>query len=226
MFKPNLSSKRALTLLLGALLVLGGCSSSSPDASQAGGKEAANSGGAVGKLFESSQPITVPDGTRIHVVLDQSLSSARSRAGDDFEASVSEPVVIGDKTVIPRGARVHGRVTDASESGRLHHVASLHLALRSVEVGGKSYAIDTSTVARTGQNHNKRNAEWIGGGAAAGALIGGIAGHGKGALIGAATGAGAGTAAAAATGKKDIVLPAETHLTFRLAQPLTITVKS
>ncbi len=214
-----------LTAFLAAALTLAGCSASSPSAEQASGKDAEKPGGVLSSLLETSKPVNVPEGTAIHVVLDQTLASNRNHAGDDFEASVSQPVVVAGKTVIPKGARVHGRVVEAEESGRLSHVASLHLALRSVEVGGKSYAIETNAIGRRGSNHNKRNAGFIGGGAAAGALIGGIAGHGKGALIGAAAGAGAGTAAAAATGKKDIAIPAETPLTFKLAQPVTITVK-
>jgi hypothetical protein len=95
-----------------------------------------------------------------------------------------------------------------------------------VEVGGKTYELATSSVSRTGGNHNKRNLELIGGGTGAGALIGGIAGGGKGALIGAAVGAGAGTATAAATGKKEIVIPAETPLRFKLMQPVIVQVRS
>jgi hypothetical protein len=53
-------------------------------------------------------------------------------------------------------------------------------------------------------------------------VIGGLAGGGKGALIGAAAGAGAGTAGAAYTGNKEIVLPAESTLSFKLAEPLTV----
>jgi len=66
----------------------------------------------------------------------------------------------------------------------------------------------------------------IGGGAGVGAVIGGIAGGGVGALIGSSVGAGAGTAGAAFTGKKDIRVPAETTLTFRLTRAVTIPVKS
>jgi len=162
----------------------------------------------------------------LSVVLDQSVSSADSHAGDTFDATVVQPVVIGGKTVIPKDARVKGRVVDAHAAGHLEGVPRLELALDSVEVGGKSYDIQTNASRRSGQNHNKHNLIFIGGGTAAGALIGGVAGGGKGALIGSLIGAGGGTAAAAATGKKDIRLPAETRLTFQLGQPVTIQVKS
>jgi outer membrane lipoprotein SlyB len=101
-------------------------------------------------------------------------------------------------------------------------VAQIAVTLTSIEIDGKSYDVETSTFSSSGNNHNKRNLAYIGGGT----LIGGLAGSGKGALIGSAIGAGAGTAGAAATGKKDVVIPAETTLSFRLIKPLTVSVKS
>jgi hypothetical protein len=71
----------------------------------------------------------------------------------------------------------------------------------------------------------KRTAAMVGGGGGGGALIGGLAGGGKGALIGGLVGAGAGTAGAAFTGNKDIVIPAESVVTFHLTAPVTVTVK-
>jgi hypothetical protein len=62
----------------------------------------------------------------------------------------------------------------------------------------------------------------IGGGAGLGAIIGGLAGGGKGAVIGGLAGAGAGTAGAAYTGNKDVVIPSESLITFRLAAPVTV----
>ena len=211
-----------LAAFLAAALALAGCSSSKPEGMQAGSGEPEKSPGVLGKLLEPTRPITLSAGTYIHVTLDQSLTSDKNRSGDEFEASVSSPVVVEGKTVIPKGAHVRGRVVEARESGRLAHVAHMRLALRSVEVAGKSYEIETSSVSRTGSNHKKRNVELIGGGSALGALIGGVAGGGKGAVIGAAAGAGAGTATAAATGKKEINIPAETPLTFKLSQPVNI----
>jgi len=177
-------------------------------------------------LANRTEAVTLPSGTALHVRLDQTLASNQNRSGDAFEATVAEPIVLDKKTVIPEGARVQGRVVEARESGHLMGVSRLRLALDSVEVNGKSYEIQTTTTGRKGGSHKKRNWAFIGGGAGGGALIGAIAGGGKGALIGGPVGAGAGTAVAYFTGKKDVRLPAESRLTFELAQPVTINAKS
>lgn len=181
--------------------------------------------GLLSGLFESRKEVTIPEGAQFEVTVDETLSSKASHAGDSFAASLSQAVVKDGKTIIPAGAHVTGRVVDAKDSGRLHVPARLSVALSSVEVDGKSYDIETNTIGKTGENHNKRNLGFIGGGAAGGALIGGLAGGGKGALIGSAIGAGAGTAGAAATGKKDISLPAETRLKFHLVRSVTVSVR-
>jgi hypothetical protein len=98
----------------------------------------------------------------------------------------------------------------------------LRLVLESVTVNGEVRDVKTSSVSRSLKGKGKRTATLIGGGAGAGALIGGLAGGGKGALIGAAAGAGAGTAGAAYTGNKEIVLPTESILSFTLTEPITI----
>ena len=212
-----------LAAFLGLTVMLAGCTGSTTSGNDA---NAEKSGGLLGSLFASTKPVTVPEDTPISVVLNQAVSSASSRPGDSFDASVAEPVVVGGKTAIPRDARVKGRVVDAQASGHLSGVPRLELALASVEVNGKWYDIETSDSRRFGRNHNQHNLVFIGGSTAAGALIGGLAGGGKGALIGSVIGAGGGTAAAAATGKKDIVLPAESRLTFRLQRPVAIQVKT
>lgn len=177
-------------------------------------------------LPKRSVPTLVPESTVIHVVLDQAVASDQSRPGDHFEATVSEPVVVDGKTVIPKGASAEGLVIDSRRSGRLMGRARLQLALESVAVDGQSYNVRTTSSSRSGGNHKKRDWAWIGGGAGGGALIGALAAGGKGALIGGPVGAGAGTAVAYFTGKKDIHLRPETPLTFRLAKPVTIPAKS
>jgi hypothetical protein len=171
-------------------------------------------------------PVTVPEETAIHVTLDQGISSNQNRPGDHFEATISEPVVLNDKTVIPQGTPVEGIVVDARPSGHLMGRAHLQLALESMQLNGKTYDLRTSSSYRRGGDHKKRNWAWIGGGAGGGALIGAAAAGGKGALIGGPIGAGAGTAVAYFTGKKDIHLRPETRLEFRLNQPVIVDTKS
>ena len=158
--------------------------------------------------------VTVPEGTKISVVTDQSVSSKTAKIGQTVSASVAQDVTAGGKVVIPKGSPVKLTVSSVQASGRLSTPAKLYLRLRSVTVGGKTYTIATSSAGRTLGGKGKRDAGFIGGGAAGGAIIGALAGGGKGAAIGAAAGAGAGTAGAAATGKKDIEFPAETRLAF------------
>ena len=169
---------------------------------------------------------TVPQGGIIEVRLDQSLASNRSRPGDAFAASVARPVEVDGKVVIPQGTPVTGRVVYARRSGRLRGVAQLRLTLDSLQMNQTAYELQTNTVGRHGGNHKKRNFALIGGGGGGGAIIGALVAGGKGALIGGPVGAGVGTAVAAITGKKDFVLPAETRLSFRLHQPVTLPVKS
>lgn len=211
-----------LALLL--CVVLAGCAQNPQAAKET--DQANAKPGLLSRILGSNKPITVPEGTDLTVILDQNLSTMENRPGDVFQASVAAPIVIDGKTVIPKDARVKGHLVDAQASGRLSGVAQLVLTLDSVEVDGESFQIATDDEGRVGKNHNKRNGVLIGGGAGLGALIGGIAGGGKGALIGSAAGAGAGTAGAAYSGKKDIRVPAETRLTFQLARPATISVKS
>lgn len=96
------------------------------------------------------------------------------------------------------------------------------LQLTSLTIKGRSYRMISNPVAQGAEGRGKRTATMVGGGGGAGALIGGLAGGGKGAAIGALAGAAAGTAGATLTGKRDVVIPAETILDFKLSSPLTI----
>ena len=166
--------------------------------------------------------VTLPAGTQMRVRLAEALDTRRSRAGEIFTATLDAPVVVNEKTVVPRGTEFRGHVTASDESGRLKGRADLGVTLDSFELHGKSYKIETSSQSRVSKGHKKRNSLLVGGGAGLGAALGAVAGGGKGALIGAGAGAAAGTGGAAATGKEDVVLPVETPLTFSLRAPVRI----
>ena len=172
-------------------------------------------------LFGSKQ-VTLPAGTVVTVRLASAVGSKLSAEGDHFSASVARPVEVDGKVVVPAGAEALGRIVEAVPQGRFKGGAVLRLVLESVTINREAYDVRTISVSRFLQGKGKRTAALIGGGAGGGALIGGLAGGGKGALIGAAVGAGAGTAGAAYTGNKEIVLPAESALSFELAEPITV----
>jgi len=212
-------------IFLVLVLALAGCGQKPAEESTAEGTSAtgaAKSGGTGGAARTAAAPVVLPVGTELTARLVDSLSSKDSNAGDTFQATLDKPVVVDGTTVIPKGADVSGKVTNAVPSGRLKQRAELWVTLTEVKVGGKTYEISTSTTGQKEGSKATRDVVFIGGGAGAGAAIGGIAGGGKGAAIGAALGAAAGTAGAVATGKKDIAFPSETVLRFRLEKELSI----
>ena len=211
-----------------ALLLLASCgcgssqtnSSTAPANSPSGASTAEQA--AAPKQQEALPPIVVESGTTISVTVDQSVSSKDSNAGDRVEASLAAPIVADGREVIPRGARVAGRVTAAKSAGRFNGNAELGITLTSIAMGGQSHPIHTSTYDRVTKGRGKRTAIGAGAGAGVGALIGALAGGGKGAAIGAGAGGGAGLAGAALTGNRDITIPAETKLDFKLTKALEI----
>ncbi len=214
-----------LVLILVAIVFATACSKSPDQQSQAGDEQSqADQKGEKSGLFGSkkAEVKTVPEGTVLTVRLGQSVGSKISSTGDTFAASLAQPVEKDGVVLIPAGAEATGTVADAAPLGRFKGGARLRLVLDSITIKGKRYDISTTGVSRSQKGKGKRTGVMVGGGAGVGALIGGLAGGGKGAAIGALAGAGAGTAGAAYTGNKNIVLPAETALTFKLTQPLEI----
>lgn len=170
----------------------------------------------------ASKPIVLKAGKKIVITADESVSSKTSNSGDHFDASIAEPVVVGDGVVIPKGAKATGTVLDAKSAGKFKGNAAISVTLSSVTVHGEEYRLKTTEVTESGKGRGKRTAVGAGGGAAVGAIIGALAGGGKGAAIGAGAGVGAGTAGAAFTGDKDITISPETRLTFELREPLEV----
>lgn len=166
--------------------------------------------------------IDLPAGTHVRIRLDQDLGSKISNPGDSFAATIADDVSLNGQVVIARGARADGTVVDAKPLGRFKGGALLEVRLDRVHTQWGSYPVETSSIERAEKGKGKRTAAFVGGGGAFGAIVGGLAGGGKGAAIGALAGAGAGTAGGAFTGNKQIVLPAETLLTFRLEKSVHI----
>ncbi len=228
-------------LVIGVLLAVGGCNKSNPNSNSrnpnggatantpAGNSSAANSpaSGAPAANTTPSQPappppVVIDAGTLLTVTIDQAVSSKTNNNGDPFAASLAAPISVGGVTVLPTGTRAKGTVVQADSAGRVKGGAVLALTLDSITVNGQPYSIQTSEFEETIKGRGKRTAIGAGGGAAFGAIIGGLAGGGKGAAIGALAGGGAGTAGTAFTGKRDITIPAETRLHFKLTAPLTV----
>ena len=168
------------------------------------------------------QPVVIPAGTVLTVRIVDSLSSKSSQPGQTFSATLAQPVSVGGKTALPAGSKVVGTVVAAKAKGKFKGEGQLDLTLTSISVGPQTYDIKTLLLSSTEKGKGKRTAVATGGGAAGGALIGGLAGGGKGAAIGALAGAGAGLAGGALTGNKQIEIPAESALSFTLSAPLTL----
>src|SRR5579884_800091 len=168
----------------------------------------------------------VPPGTEMAVRLDETINSANAADGQTYAARITRDVRDADgNVVIPRGSNTQVVIRSASRGGDFRGASDLVLGLDSVSVEGRRYRLVTNEIAekgREGLGKNKRTAEYTGGGAAFGAIIGAIAGHGKGAAIGALSGAGAGAATQVLTKGRAIHVPAESLLVFRLERPLRV----
>ena len=172
------------------------------------------------------EQVTVPNGTELVVRLTESLSSDLNEKGDTFIASLANPVMIGDRVVIPEEAGVEGKVVDVHSAGRFSGRPKLVVEMTRLTYNGKTYEFRSSQYSKQGASRDARSVAAIGGGAGLGAIIGAIVGGGRGAAIGSVIGAGAGTGAQAASKAAPVKLPAESVLSFRLQTPLTVTPSS
>jgi hypothetical protein len=167
-------------------------------------------------------PLVVPAGASIVVRMGNTLDTKTANAGDTFTGTLAHAVAVGGEIAIPSGAGVTGTVVESKSPGKFKGAGDLVVTLTSINVGGVPTTIQTSNYTQTVKGKGKRTAVITGGGAGGGALIGGLAGGGKGALIGGLVGAGAGAAGSAFTGNKDLQIPAESVVTFKLASSITV----
>jgi len=167
--------------------------------------------------------VNVPAGTSLAIRINQHISVKTSRAGDHFDGEFVQPVLAdNDRVIIPKGTPVGGIVAASHRRGHFKGASILELRLTSLTLNGMRYPLATSDLTRTKKGKGKRSAAFIGGGSGLGMLIGGVATGGTGLLIGGLAGAGAGTALGGLTGNRDIEIPAESIVKFKLANTLTL----
>jgi hypothetical protein len=99
----------------------------------------------------------LPEGTPIPIRLQSALSSASSHAGDTFSATVDEPVAIDGETLIARGTPATGHVLEAKPSGGSLEPGYLRIVLVSLNVGGRTVTIETSSIFAKGGSREERN---------------------------------------------------------------------
>ena len=168
--------------------------------------------------------VTLAAGTMLPVRIGEALSSARNQPGDTFLATLTQPLVIDGWVIAERGARVEGRVIDATPAGRVKGVSHLGISIvRLATADGQNIRIRTEQYVKDGAASTGTDAAKIGGGAALGAIIGAIVGGGKGAGIGAGAGGAAGAGDVLLTRGKPAEIPVETRVSFRVQDSVTIT---
>jgi hypothetical protein len=171
---------------------------------------------------QAGLPVTIPAGSMLRIRIDRGLNSNHIQPGTTFSGTVLTDVVADGAVAIPRGATVQGSVVDAKKAGALKGRGELSLGIDNVTLGGQTYPLVTEVWDREGRDKTAGTVNRAIGLGALGALFGAAAGGGSGAAIGAAIGGGAGVASSAASPRGQIVIPPESVLTFRVAQPAPV----
>jgi type IV secretion system protein VirB10 len=175
---------------------------------------------------EREKTETVTAGTAIVAALQSTVDTGKNKVGDKVALRTLEPVRVNERDVVPAGAAINGEVTHVDPAGRVAGGAELTLRFTELVMpDGKSYAISCEPFRLTGKGEGKKSALQIGGGAAAGAILGGVLGGKDDIGKGAAAGAIVGTGVAVATKGDQIVLPAGQKMRVSLSAPVTIVTK-
>jgi hypothetical protein len=166
--------------------------------------------------------ITIPAGQSLLVRMIDGVDSSKNQVGDVFHATLETDLYIQNSLVARKGTDVYGRLAEVKEAGHLSGSAELQLELVRIVIDGHDYPLVSSDYSLKGQGRGSDTAKKVGGGAVFGAIIGAIAGGGKGAAIGAGVGSAAGAGVQVFTRGKQVKVPSETLLEFRLEQPATV----
>lgn len=171
----------------------------------------------------ASVSVNVPAGTELAIRIDQRISAKSSRAGDKFTGEIVDPVLASDNSIlVAKGSLVGGVVDVSHRRGHFKGASLLELRLTSLTLNGTQYPLTTRDLAERKKGKGRRSTALIGGGAGLGMLVGGIATGGVGLVVGGLIGGGAGTAAAGLTGNRDLDIPAESIVHFKLADDLVV----
>ena len=175
---------------------------------------------------EKEKSETLTAGPTFVASLQSTIDTGKNKAGEKISLRTLEPARVNEMDVVPAGATINGEITHIDPAGRIAGGAELTLRFTELVMpDGKSYAISCDPYRQTGKGEGKSSALQIGGGAAAGALVGGLLGGKKDIGKGAAAGAVVGTGVAVATKGDQIVLPAGQKLKVSLTAPVTIVTK-
>jgi len=179
----------------------------------------------------------VPAGTALMVKLETTLATFSNKAGDPFQARLTQPVVLNGKTLIPTGTMVEGRVTKVAEPRRISGKPTIGILPEALVLPtGERLFLDASLVDTNigsgtdvnqegefkGSGHDRRDQMETVGGTAGGMLIGGLIGGPPGIVIGGVVGAGS-TGVHWLSKHRSATLPAGTELTLELNRPLAMT---
>jgi hypothetical protein len=182
-------------------------------------------GGAVAGGAPVIRPadVNIPAGSELAIRINQSISVKHTPPGAHFDGEVVEAWTDANgRVVLPKGTPVAGVVDESHRRGHFKGASVLELRLTSLTLNGTRYPLETRDLHKSKKGKGKRSAALIGGGAGLGMLIGGVASGGAGLVIGGLAGGGAGTAAAGLTGNRDLDIPAESIVHFKLADDLTL----
>ena len=192
------------------------------------------SNGVIMNKLLGQKTVTIPNGTRLNVIIQNSVNSAASRRGDVVTGAISNPVVIGEDIAVPAGSQIIGEVSSVAPAERFKAGKGGYIAVRFTSIqtsDGKKYPISSNTYSLAGETGGSTVAKGVGkavlgagAGAALGTAIGAIAGGrpGRGAWSGAAIGGGLGATSAIVSKGKDVGLYSGTTVPVTLEQPVQV----
>jgi len=176
---------------------------------------------------QPAQPVpstlTIPAGGILNIRTNDLLSTDRNQVGDQFTATLDQPLVVSGWVVARRGETIIGKVKDVRKAGRIKGTSELGVELTDITiVDGRQLPILTELWKGSGGTSHGQDAGTIATTTGVGAAVGAAADWGRGAAIGAGAGAAAGIAAVLLTRGRPTIVEPETLLTFRLVDPVKI----